>query len=340
MKVSIREVELHLKVPFTISRATRTEKRLVLVECLDEGRISRGEASPDAYFGETTESLRRDLDEAVSLLPEDPFALQELGERLAERFPHGGAAACAIDVLAHDRAAQRLGVPLYRWFGLDARRAPATSYTIGIADPWVMAERAEQAAAEGYRVLKVKLGTDDDIAVVRAIRARYRGALRVDPNAGWDVERAVRTIDALVDYGIEFVEQPLPPEDLDGLRALARRATLPIVVDESVVTAADLAKVAGVAQGVNVKLQKCGGVGPARDLIAAAHALGLRVMLGCRAAESSVSIAAAAHLAPLVEWADLDGNLLIADDPFEAVAVREGRFVYPDRPGLGVVPRA
>lgn len=340
MTLRIREIELHLSVPFKISRHTRTEKRILVLEYEEGGRIARGEASPDPFFGESTESLRAELAEAGELLPEDPLALQELRSRLDARFPHGGAAACALDTLAHDRAAQRLGVPLYRWLGLDARRAPPTSYTIGIAEPPAMAERAARAAAAGFSVLKVKLGGEDDVAIVRAVRERFRGRITVDPNAGWDVGRAAATIEALVPFGIEFVEQPLPPDDLDGLRALHALSKLPLVVDESVVRATDLPRLAGAADGVNVKLMKCGGIGPALDLIATARAHGLRVMLGCRAAESSVGIAAAAHLAPLADWADLDGNLLVSDDPFVAVAVKEGRFVYPERPGLGVLARA
>lgn len=340
MKLRVREIDLHLAVPFKISRHTRSEKRVLIVECEERGRVARGEASPDPFFGETSESLRWELESAIGLLPEDPLALQELRAGLDARFPHGGAAACALDTLAHDRAAQALGVPLYRWLGLDARRAPPTSFTIGMADPPVMAERAAQAAAAGFTVLKVKLGGDDDVAMVRAIRERFGGRITVDPNAAWDLERAVRTIEALVPLGVEFVEQPLPPDDLEGLRSLRARSRLPLVVDESVVRAADIASVAGAAHGVNVKLMKCGGIAPARDLIATARAHGLRVMLGCRAAESSVGIAAAAHLAPLADWADLDGNLLVSDDPFVAVEVEDGRFVYPDRPGLGAVPRA
>jgi L-alanine-DL-glutamate epimerase-like enolase superfamily enzyme len=338
-QIEVREVQLHLRVPFTISRATHTEKPIVLVEWVEGERVARGEASPDAFFGESASSLRHDIESALALLPDDPGAIGELRRRLDERFPHGGAASCALDILAHDRLTQALGVPLHRWLGLDPKAAPPTSFTIGIAEPQVMAERAAAAAAAGFEVLKVKLGSEDDVGIVRAVRSRYKGRLHVDANAAWDVERALRTMEALVLFGVEFVEQPLPPEDLDGLRALRARSALPIVVDESVVRAGDARRVAGIAHGINVKLMKCGGIAPARDLIGEAREVGLRVMVGCRAAESSVAIAAAAHLAPLADWADLDGNLLVADDPFVAVEVHRGRFVYPDRPGLGAVPR-
>jgi len=338
LNVRVYTLLVHLEVPFQISRAVRTEKRMVIVELEENGRVARGEGSPDAFFGETTESIEAGVRAAVGLIPDDPGDLATLKAGLDERFPHGGAAACALDILAHDRAAQAAGVPLRRFLGLDGN-APPTSYTIGIADPAVMAERAAAAAARGFTVLKVKLGHgDDDDAILSGIRERFRGTIRVDPNAAWSPDEAPARIQRIVRYGIEFVEQPTPPQDIDGLRRVRERSELPIVADEAAVRVADVDRLAGACDGINVKLQKSGGVSEARAMIERAHELGLKVMLGCRAAETSVAIAAAAHLAPSVEWADLDGNLLITDDPFRAVAVRDGRFVFSDRPGLGVVP--
>lgn len=338
MSITVRTIDVHLEVPFAISRAVRTEKRLVLVELREDGRVARGEASPDPYFGDTPESLERDVRAALDLIPDDPADLGTLLARLAERFPHGGAAACALDILGHDRAAQAAGVPLRTFLGLAPAEAPPTSFTIGIAEPDVMIGRAAAAGAKGFRVLKVKLGKDlDEVAVLRGIRERFSGAIRVDPNAGWTVEEAPRRIAAIVPFGIEFVEQPVDPRDTDGLRSVRERSELPIVADEAAVRRADLEGLAGACDGVNVKLQKCGGIAEARAMIEQAHRLGLKVMLGCRAAETSVGIAAAAHLAPAVEWADLDGNLLIVDDPFMAVPVERGRFVFSERPGLGVI---
>ena len=338
MNALVRTVELHLAVPFAISRATHTTKRVVLVELREGDRVARGEGVPDAFFGETPESVERDIRTGLELLPEDPGDLGLLDRRLSIQFPRGGAACCAIDVLAHDRAAQAAGLPLREYLGLAPASAPPTSFTIGIAEPEVMAERAAGAAAAGFEVLKVKLGHGDDIRVLSAIRERFTGTIRVDPNAAWSAREAPGRIAALVRFGIEFVEQPIPPDDLEGLRAVHERSELPIVVDEAVVTVGDVAIVADACDGINVKLQKCGGVAAARTMIADAHERGLKVMLGCRAAETSVAIAAAAHLAAAVEWADLDGNLLITDDPFRAVAVERGRFVFSDRPGLGAVP--
>jgi L-alanine-DL-glutamate epimerase-like enolase superfamily enzyme len=340
VKVTVRTVLLHLEVPFAISRAVRTEKRVVLVELAEDGRVARGEASPDAFFGETTEGLEQQVRDAVALLPEDPADLGTLRARLDERFPHGGAAAAAIDIAAHDRAAQAAGVPLRTFLGLAPAEAPPTSFTIGIAEPDVMGERAAAAAKKGFEVLKVKLGHGDDVAILERIRAAFSGTIRVDPNAAWSPEESPARIERIVPFGIEFVEQPVPPGDVDGLRYVRERSPLPIVADEAAVRLADVDRLAGACDGINVKLQKCGGVAEARDMIARAHELGLKVMLGCRAAETSVGIAAAAHLAPAVEWADLDGNLLTVDDPFVAVPVERGRFVFSERSGLGAMPRA
>jgi len=330
---------VHLAVPFAISRAVRTEKRVVLVELDDGDRVAYGEASADPFFGETTESLEADVRSAVSLLPDDPRDLTTLRARLDERFPHGGAAACALDTLAHDRAAQAAGQPLRTFLGLAPAEAPPTSFTIGIAEPPLMAERAAAAKAAGFDVLKVKLGHGDDVAILEGIRRVFDGTIRVDPNAAWTPADAPGRIERIAQFGLEFVEQPVAPQDIDGLRFVREHSPLPIVADEAAVRLADVDRLAGACDGINVKLQKCGGIAEARAMVERAHELGLKVMLGCRAAETSVAIAAAAHLAPAVEWADLDGNLLIVDDPFIAVPVERGRFVFSDRPGLGVLAR-
>jgi len=340
MKVTVRTLDVHLAVPFAISRAVRTEKRVVLIELDDGAGAAYGEASPDPFFGETTESLEADVRAAVDLLPDDPRDLGVLRARLAARFPHGGAAACALDILAHDRAAQAAGQPLRAFLGLAPAEAPATSFTIGIAETALMAERAAAAKERGFTVLKVKLGHGDDVAILDAIRRVFDGTIRVDPNAAWTPAEAPGRIERIAPFGLEFVEQPVAPHDIDGLRHVREHSAVPIVADEAAVRLGDVDVLAGACDGINVKLQKCGGIAEARAMIERAHELGLKVMLGCRAAETSVAIAAAAHLAPAVEWADLDGNLLIVDDPFIAVPVERGRFVFSDRPGLGVLPRA
>jgi L-alanine-DL-glutamate epimerase-like enolase superfamily enzyme len=338
MNVTVRTLELHLTVPFAISRATHTTKKTVIVEFREGDRVSRGEGVPDSFFGETPESVERDVRRALDALSEDPLDLATVATRLGERFPHGGAACCAIDVLAHDRASQAAGVTLRDFLGLAAGEPPPTSFTIGIAEPSVMAERAAKAAAQGFSVLKVKLGQAADVAALAAIRERFSGTIRVDPNGAWRADEAPERIASLVRFDLEFVEQPIDPKDIEGLRRVRAASALPIVADEAAVRASDVPRLVGACDGINVKLQKCGGVAAARAMIAAAHDRGLKVMLGCRSAETSVAIAAAAHLAPAVEWADLDGNLLINDDPFRAVGIKGGRFVYSGLPGLGAIP--
>lgn len=338
MNVRVRTLDVHLEVPFQISRAVRTEKRVVIVELEENGSIAYGEGSPDPFFNETSESIEADVRGALDLMPREPGDLATLKARLDERFPHGGAAACALDTLGHDRAAQAAGLPLRRFLGITSNEAPPTSFTIGIAEPAVMAQRAAAAAAKGYQVLKVKLGHGDDEAVLACIREVFFGPIRVDPNAAWTPEEAPQRIKRIVRFDIEFVEQPTPPGDIDGLRRVRERSELPIVADEAAIRLTDVDRLVGACDGINVKLQKSGGVAEAHAMIRRAHERGLKVMLGCRAAETSIAIAAAAHLAPSVEWADLDGNLLIVDDPFRAVPVRDGRFLFSDRPGLGVTP--
>ncbi len=339
MNATVRTIDVHLEVPFAISRSVRTSRRIVLAELADGARVSRGEGAADPYFGETPEAVEAEVRSALELLGDDPGDVSGACARIAARFPHGGAASCALDVLAHDRAAQAAGVTLREFVGLAEGAPPPTSFTIGLADPAVMADRAVAAAAKGYRVLKVKLGPNGGVAILSAIRERYVGPIRVDPNGAWSADLAPALIGAIAPFDIEFVEQPVDPRDLAALRRVRERSELPIVADEAAVRSADLPLLAAACDGVNVKLQKCGGVAEARRMIELAHELGLRVMLGCRAGETSVGIAAAAHLASAVEWTDLDGNLLIVDDPFAAVPVIDGRFAFSDRPGLGVVRR-
>jgi L-alanine-DL-glutamate epimerase-like enolase superfamily enzyme len=250
--------------------------------------------------------------------------------------PGQAAAEAAVDMALHDLAGQRLGVPVYALLGLDPRRAPETSFTIGLDTPEVVVQKVREAAA--YPILKVKVGTDDDRAVLEAVRDTTRQRLRVDANEGWTPSGAEERLRWLASLGVEMVEQPLPASMLEETRALRRRSPLPFFADESVHRAQDVPRLAGAFDGVNVKLMKCGGLGEALRVIAVARACGLQVMLGCMI-ESSLGITAAAHLSPLADTADLDGNLLLEEDPFVGATVREGRLVLPEAPGLGVRPR-
>jgi L-alanine-DL-glutamate epimerase-like enolase superfamily enzyme len=237
----------------------------------------------------------------------------------------------------YDLLGKRLGAPVYQLLGLNPERTPLTSFTIGIDEPAAMARKAAEAAKQ-YPILKIKVGTGHDSEIVRAIREATDATLRVDANAAWTPKEAIRVIRELEPYNIEFVEQPLHPADLDGLRFVREHVNLPIIADESCVSESDIPRLVGAVDGINIKLMKCGGIHHALRMIHTARAHHLKVMLGCMI-ESSLAITAAAHLSPLVDYADLDGHLLVSDDPYEGVRVEQGKLILPERAGLGVRPR-
>jgi L-alanine-DL-glutamate epimerase-like enolase superfamily enzyme len=237
----------------------------------------------------------------------------------------------------HDLAAKRLGVPLYRLWGLDPARAPRSSFTIAIGSPDELRTKVREAA--DYPILKVKLGTDRDRDILRIIREEApEKTVRVDANAAWSAKQTLQMMDTLVKYNIELVEQPLPAHDLEGTRFVRERSPLPIIVDESCLTAVDIPRLAGVVDGINVKLTKCGGLREAHKIIAVARAHSMSVMIGCMI-ETSLGVTAAAHLAPLCDYADLDGAALLADDPFAGATITNGVVTLPTAPGLGVTLR-
>ena len=273
-----------------------------------------------------------------AVLAADPRAFVALGAEVGTHLEGQWAARSALDTAVLDWVGQRLGVPLYQLFGLDPSRAPVTTFSIGIDTPELTRQKVREAAA--YPVLKVKVGLDTDEATIEAVRSATDKPLRVDANEGWtDKETALRKIRWLQDKGVELVEQPMPAAMLDEMRWLRERVDVPLFADEACLRACDVPKLAEAYDGVNVKLDKAGGPSEALRMIHVARAHGMRVMLGCMIS-SSVAVTAAAHLSPLVDYADLDGNLLIANDPFTGVVVRDGRLVLPDRPGLGLVPAA
>ena len=330
-------VTVHTTNPFVIARGSMSEYTRVHVTVSDaDGAQGMGEAAPSAYYGETAdtvvaalETLRRIVEAA------DPWALEDLEAAMVRTLPGNAAARVAVSAAVHDLVGRRLGVPLYRLWGLTPAHAPPSSFTIGIAPTEdELVRRVVQASA--YPVLKVKLGTDRDDDIMRTVRgAAPHKVLRVDANGAWTPAHAVEMIERLARYGVEFVEQPLPADDLDGLRFVRERSALPIIADESCVTSVDIPRLAGAVDGINIKLAKCGGLREAQRMIATARAHGLRVMMGCMI-ETSLGITAAAHLAPLLDYADLDGAALLADDPCVGAAIVGGRIDIPDAPGLGV----
>jgi len=256
--------------------------------------------------------------------------------RVFKLVPGEWAGKAAIDIAVMDWVGQKLGVPLYAYFGLDPKDAPLTTFSIGIDTPEVTKQKTREA--EAYPVLKVKVGLDTDEATIEAIRSVTKKPLRVDANEGWKTpEEAVRKINWLEKQGVEFIEQPLPAHMLDEMKFVRSKIHMPVIADEACQHAADIPKLREGFDGVNIKLDKSGGMLEAYRMIQIAKALGMKTMLGCMIS-SSVTVTAAAQLSPLVDYADLDGNLLIANDPYHGVRVENGKLVLPNRPGLGLTP--
>ncbi|MFI5273894.1 MAG: dipeptide epimerase [Ktedonobacterales bacterium] len=340
MRVQAEPLDMRLRHPFRISRGVQEHARSLLLTVESDGLIGYGEAAADSsgYYGETRATMLAALPAFAAALGDDPLRREDIIADMDHALHSGhGALKSAIDMALYDLAGQMLGIPVVRLLGLDAARAPATSFTIAIAAPTDMAQHALEA--HDYPILKIKLGTEQDIEMVRAIRDVTTAILRVDANAAWTPKQALQRIEQLAPLGVELVEQPVAADDLAGLRFVRERSPLPIIADESCVRLADVARVADCVDGINIKLAKCGGITNALKMIAAARAHGLRVMLGCMVS-SSLAITAAAHISPLVDFVDLDGALLLASDPFDGVRFERGVPLLPDTPGLGARPRA
>lgn len=337
MKLTHDVVTVHTKHAFTIARGGASTWRVVVVRVTDaDGATGIGEAAPSRYYGESADTVPAALAQFAPILERaDPWSLETIEAELNRALRWNAAAKTAVSAALHDLAGKRLGVPLFRLWGLDPARAPRSSFTIGIGTEAELREKVREASA--YPILKVKLGTDRDEEIVRVVREEAPDAvLRVDANAAWTPKHAVRMIERLVDHGVEFVEQPLPPHDVDGLRFVRDRSPLPIIADESCLVATDIPRLAGAVDGINIKLAKCGGLREAIRMAAVARAHGMLVMMGCMI-ETSLGITAAAHLSPLLDYADLDGAALLADDPFRGASIAGGTIAIPTEPGLGVV---
>ncbi|HEX4574368.1 MAG TPA: dipeptide epimerase [Gemmatimonadales bacterium] len=334
LKLSAEVVTLKTRHPFVIARGGDEDYRVVWARLTDgDGAEGWGEADPSRYYGETADTVLEVLARLAPALPIDPFDLEAAEAQFARLVPRNAAARAALSAALHDLVGKRLGQPVWRLWGLDPARAPRSSFTIGLDTPERMGRKVAEASA--YPILKIKLGTAQDEQILRAIRDATDKPIRVDANAGWTRERALQMLPILKEYGVEFVEQPLPPEDLEGIAAVRRRGVLPVVVDESCLVAADIPRVAGAADGINIKLAKCGSLREALRMIATARAHGMLVMVGCMI-ESSLGITAAAHLTPLVDAADLDGAALTTNDPFIGATIDAGQIRLPTEPGLGV----
>jgi L-alanine-DL-glutamate epimerase-like enolase superfamily enzyme len=335
-------LRLALRDPFVIARSDHGgghDVTTVIVELRDTRHphlVGVGEGYPDTYYGETPETMIAVWPVLLVAVGEPELTVPGLmaaADAMHEAIAHHGAAKCAIDIALHDLAAKLADVPLYEFLGMP-REVPPTDFTIGIDEPSIVAERAARAAH--FPALKIKVGGPSDLATLEAVREVFAGPIRVDANTGWTPDDAVALLPDLVRLGVELIEQPFPAGRLDQLRALQAVSPIPIVADESAVTIDDLDGLVGVVAGVNVKLAKCGGVGPAKVMLERARELGFRTFLGCME-ETSVGIAASAAVASLADWVDLDGNLLLAADPFSGLVLgSDSRWRQSPRPGLGL----
>ena len=339
MNLSWETFTIQAKHPFKISRSVQESVERVWVRVTEDGQEGWGEADPSPYYGETAgtvvsalERMRQVIEAAAA---PDFDKLETLERDLKTATDHDGSARAAVSAALHDLAGKRAGLPLWKLWGLDPAGAPPSSFTIGLDEPAVLRKRVEEAAE--YPILKVKLGTDRDEELLSTIcDASAPGTvLRADANGAWTASEAIERIAMLATYGVEFVEQPLHKADRDGYRFLHERSALPVIVDESCVDSADIQGIVGLADGINIKLAKCGGPREALRMIDSARSCGLRVMMGCML-ESSLGIAPAAHLASLLDYADLDGAALLASDPFVGPGLDGPTIRVGEAPGLGV----
>jgi L-Ala-D/L-Glu epimerase len=330
-------LELRTKHPFIIARGGQSDYQTIWVRLRDgDGNEGWGEAAPTKFYGETPESVLSALNLYACEMPDDPFDLEETERRWATKLRRNPAARSALSAALHDLVGKRLGVPVYRLWGLDPAKAPMSTFTIGLDTAEKL--RAKVLEAAQYPILKIKLGTERDVEILRTIRDTTDKEIRVDANCGWTVKRAIAMLPVLAEFGVTVLEQPLPPNELEGLAEITRRASIPVIADESCETAVDIPRLVGKVDGINIKLAKCGSLREAVRMIATARAHGMMVMVGCMI-ESSLGITAAAHFTPLVDIVDLDGAALLANDPFLGASIDGGRVTLPDGPGLGVRAR-
>lgn len=326
---------LQLKHAFTLATSSRTTTPVMLTEIEYLGTTGYGEASMPPYLGESHETAIKFLSSVDLSRFDNPFLMEDILDYVDKIMPGNYAAKASIDIALHDLTGKIAGMPVYRMLGLDPDKTPMTSYTIGIDTPEMI--RLKVKEAEPYRVLKVKLGNERDREIVDVIRSETDKTLCVDVNQGWkDRVYALEMIHWLEEKGVVFVEQPMPKEQTDDLQWLTQNSPLPIIGDEAIQNLSDLIMYRDVYSGVNIKLMKCGGIRAAFNMIRTARSLGMKVMIGCMT-ETSCAVTAAAHLSPLADWCDLDGNLLIDNDPFKGLTIVDGKVTLPDRPGIGII---
>jgi L-Ala-D/L-Glu epimerase len=333
-----RPYELHLKHVFTLASGSRSTTPVMLTELEFENITGYGETSMPPYLGESHETATAFLSKVDLTQFSSPFLMEDILSYIDQIAPGNYAAKASVDIALHDLVGKLMKQPWYRIWGLNPLHTPNTSFTIGIDKPDVVKTKVSEA--EPYKILKVKLGQGNDKEMITVVRSVTDKPICVDVNQGWtDRNMALEMAHWLKDHGVVFIEQPLPKASVDDTAWLTQNSPLPIIADEAVQTIADFRKVQGVYSGINVKLMKCGGMRSAFIMMKMARALGMKVMIGCMT-ETSCAVTAAAQLSPLADWADLDGNLLIDNDLYEGVTIKDGKIILPERPGIGIITKA
>lgn len=332
MEITYRSFNLELKNTFTISHGSRDFQPTLIVILKDGGFTGFGEAAATVYYGVTVEKMIASIKTVEPIIAENIHRTpEELWELTFPKLKDNPFAQCALDMAMHDLHGKRNSIPLYKMWGLDNSNVPLTNYTIGIDSVENMVKKIKEFP---WPLYKIKLGTNDDIAIVEELRKHTDSVFRLDANAAWTVDQAIENSDAMKELNVEFLEQPLKPEDTEGMKELYKRSSLPLIADESCIVEEDVDKCAPFFHGVNIKLTKCAGITPGRRMIKKARSLGLKVMVGCMT-ESTVSMSAIGQLLPMLDYVDMDGGLLIKEDIADGVKVYDGKVHFPDRNGTG-----
>lgn len=335
LNLSFEPYELKLRHAFNLARSQRTTTPDVQVQIEFDGVVGYGEASMPPYLGESVESVCKFLNSLDLGQFTDPFRIEDIHDYMDSVAPNNRAAKASVDIALHDLTGKIMGQPWYKIWGLNPDKTPNTSFTISYdADPKEMAAKIDETAP--FKVVKIKMGLNHDKEITEAFRRRSNVPICVDANQGWtDKQKALEMCNWLAERGCLFVEQPMPKEMFEETAWLRERSPLPIIADEYLQRLPDVRRASEAYDGINIKLMKSTGMHEAYQMAVLARALGMKVMLGCMT-ETSCAVTAAAQLSPLVDWADLDGNLLIANDRFDGIKIVDGKVTIPDRPGIGV----
>jgi L-alanine-DL-glutamate epimerase-like enolase superfamily enzyme len=334
LTLRFKPYELHMRHVFTVAEGSRSTTPVMLTELEYNNVVGYGEASMPPYLGENHETARSFLSKIDIGQFESPFLMEDILAYVEQLAPGNYAAKAAVDIALHDLVGKLMNQPWYKIWGLNPKKTPFTSFTIGMDKPDVMKAKVREASP--YRIIKVKLGKGNDKAMIEAVRSETDKPICVDINQGWtDKNMALEMAHWLKDKGVVFIEQPMSKTSFDDTAWLTQNSPLPIIADEAFQTIGDFKKVQGVYSGINIKLMKCGGLRSAFIMIKMARSLGMKVMIGCMT-ETSCAVTAAAQLSPLVDWADLDGNLLIDNDVFVGATIEDGKVILPNGPGIGI----